>query len=269
MYQIPAEFQEFIKLDCDRKSFIQNYLNRSGLEVPVISLEGKNHLYVKFPLNQYNPMFKIKTVIAHYDRVENSPGANDNSAAVFCLMEWASKLARSGLVHNIRLVFTDGEELGSEGVSSQGAFALAAIFRRLGLLNDDVFVFDCMGSGNIPVLTETHLPSGAAASFKKRFFELEQRAEKILKTSSDGKWFRLPCNYSDNAGFIANGIPAVAVTMLSSEDVSLSLKGKMPETWKRLHTMEDNLEHLDSSAFEKFHEILNNLASLKTVNRKI
>ena len=267
MYVIPSEFKTFISADCDRASFIQNYLKAAGLEAPVLQMEGKNHIYVKFPQSQYNPMFRIKTVIAHYDRFPGSPGANDNSAAVFCLMNWAVQLARFAApsFHNIRLIFTDGEELGEKGVSQQGAFPLAQVFRRLGITNDDIFVFDCMGRGDVPILTQTILPHKVPAKFIKAFSELEQRAASLLQTSANGRWFSLPCNYSDNASFIANGIPAVAITMLPSQEVTAATRGEIPETWRLLHTAGDNLNSLTAQSFEIFHNILNNLAALKTL----
>lgn len=265
MYQIPESFKEFIDLNCDRKAFIQNYLNNAGLDAPVLQLEGKNHIYVKFPQSQYDPMFKVKTVIAHYDRVEGSPGANDNSAAVFSMLEWAVRLSKMSSFHNIRLIFTDGEELGAEGVASQGAFPLAALFRKLGI-TEDVYVFDCMGRGEVPVLTETILPKGASKKFVNQFRDLETRARKLLQESSGGKWFSLPGNYSDNASFIANGIPAVAITMLPSVEISCAaMNMDLPETWKLFHTMDDNLESLTPVSFEITASILNNLARLKTL----
>lgn len=268
MYTIPSEFNDFIAQDCDREAFIQNYLNKAGLEAPVLQMEGKNHIYVKFHQNQYNPIFRIKTVIAHYDRFSGSPGANDNSAAVFCLLEWAAKLMRLAppAFHNIRLIFTDGEELGAAGgVAEQGAFPLAQVFRRLGITNDDIFVFDCMGRGDVPILTQTILPHKAPACFVKDFSALEQRAANLLHASANGRWFSLPCNYSDNASFIANGIPAVAITMLPSAEVNAATQGQQPETWQLLHTAGDNLASLTPQSFEIFHNILNNLAALKTL----
>ena len=282
MYQIPSSFQDFIAPDCDRAAFIQNYLKAAGLEAPILQMEGKNHIYVKFPQNQYNPTFRIKTVIAHYDRI--GIGANDNSAAVFCLLEWAAKLAagsvvecpRSGCIettaargqyfHNIRLIFTDGEELGAAGgVAEQGAFPLAQVFRRLGITSDDIFVFDCMGRGDVPILTQTILPARTPARFVKDFTALEQRAAALLQSSANGRWFCLPCNYSDNASFIANGIPAVAITMLPSAEVTAATRGQIPETWQLLHTAGDNLASLNPQSFEIFHNILNNLAALKSL----
>lgn len=268
MFTFEDEFFQFISDDCDRKAFIQNFLNSAGLECPVVQIDGKNHLYVKFPKSQYNPIFKIKTVIAHYDRVPESPGANDNSSSVYALLLFAVRLAKRSQIHNIRLIFTDGEELGEGGVASQGAYGLARLFKNLGITNDDVYVFDCMGRGNIPVLTETHLPPGTSSVFVKNFSALEERAEKVLRKCTGGKWFKLPCNYSDNAGFIANGIPAVAFTMLPSAEVDgFMLKGEKPKTWQLLHTMEDDLRSLNEEAFEITERILDEIAELRTVEK--
>ena len=267
MYTIPSSFQDFIATDCNRAAFIQNYLKAAGLEAPILQMEGKNHIYVKFPQNQYNPTFRIKTVIAHYDRI--GIGANDNSTAVFCLMEWAIKISKiaGGQFHNIRLIFTDGEELGAAGgVAEQGAFPLAQVFRRLGITSDDIFVFDCMGRGDVPILTQTILLPKTPVGFVKSFAALEQRAATLLQASANGRWFSLPCNYSDNASFIANGIPAVAITMLPSAEVTAATRGEIPETWQLLHTAGDNLASLNSQSFEIFHNILNNLAALKTLS---
>ena len=278
MYTIPPAFSEFISPDCDRSRFIQDYLKAGGIDCAIMSMEGKNHIYVKFPKTQYNPMFRIKTVIAHYDRI--GIGANDNSAAVFCLMEWARSLGalrepqgphvqhRPHVQHNIRLIFTDGEELGEGGgVKEQGAFPLAQMFRRLGITNDDIFVFDCMGRGEVPILSQPTVPPKVSTSFLKSYSELEARARNLLQTASDGHWFYLPCNYSDNASFIANGIPAVAVTLLPSDEVQEVVAGRQPQTWKLFHTPQDNLSSLNPASFELFHKILNLLAAMKTLNQ--
>ena len=103
MYSIPTEFIDFIDLNCNRKEFIQSFLQKNGIDSPIISINGKNHIYVNFSKKQYNPRYKIKTVIAHYDRAPFSYGANDNSVAVFCLMNWAVELSKSNIAHNVRL----------------------------------------------------------------------------------------------------------------------------------------------------------------------
>ncbi|MCR4734898.1 MAG: Zn-dependent exopeptidase M28 [Treponema sp.] len=265
MYLIPPEFSDFIAPDCNRSAFIQNYLQKAGLEAPILQMDGKNHVYVKFPKSQYNPMFRIKTVIAHYDRI--GIGANDNSAAVFCLMEFAIHLSRQAGFHNIRLIFTDGEEIGGKkGVVEQGAFSLAQVFRRLEILNDDIFVFDCMGRGNIPVICKNKLPSGISKSFIKKQNQLELCAGKILSAAA-GHFFTLPANYSDNAGFIVNGIPAVEITMLPSDEIELYLKtGSRPFTWQLFHTAQDNISNLTPYSFEITAAILGTLAAFKQLS---
>ncbi len=273
MYTISPAFKEFISPTCDRARFIQDYLKAGGVDSSVMSLEGKSHIYVKFPPQHYNPMFRIKTVIAHYDRI--GIGANDNSAAVFCLMEWARGVAlrqaqeprdtqgpQNVIQHNIRLIFTDGEELGAGGITEQGAFPLAKTFRKLGITNDDIFVFDCMGRGDVPILAQAVVPPNVSTKFLKEFSDLELRAKNLLKAASGGKWFCLPCNYSDNASFIANGIPSVAITMLPSEEVETVLATGTCPTWQMFHTPQDNFESLNPQSFVLFHAILNRLTFL-------
>ena len=272
MYDIPSAFNDFISPTCNRAQFIQEYLKAGGIDSSILQLEGKKHICVHFPKNQNNPMFRIKTVIAHYDRI--GIGANDNSAAVFCLMEWARNFGVPEPVeglhkvaqHNIRLIFTDGEELGEQGgVEEQGAFPLAQTFRKLGITNDDIYVFDCMGRGDVPILAQAKIPPNVPTEFLTAYSELEARTKKILQSVSNGKWFTLPVNYSDNASFIANGLPAVAITMLPSEEVQLVLKGQTPDTWNYLHTQMDNLSSLTPASFELCYKIINELALQKTV----
>lgn len=259
-------FEEFIAPDCNRTEFIQKYLNQNGIEAPVIQLNEKNHIYVKFPLSQYNSMFKIKTVIAHYDRAENTPGANDNSSAVYSILEWAARLNKVQGFHNIRIIFTDGEEEGDAGVRNQGAFALAQLFRKLNILNDDIFVFDCMGRGTIPVISENNIPAEAGRAFVSRIIDLETKAEKIISQATAGKWYKLQTSYSDNASFLANGIPAVAITMLPSDEIDLYTRQHIiPKTWSLFHTPQDDLSSLTPQSFEITAKILNNLTTLKTL----
>ena len=293
-------FQKYIASDCDRLSFLQNYLSERGVSSSVIPLGEKKHLYVNFPSTAYNPMFKIKTIISHYDRVAGSPGANDNSFANFVLADFASTLCKSRQVHNVRIFFTDGEELGAEGVSSQGAFALADLFRKLGIVNDDVYVFDACGRGEVAILARAGLDSKIAGQFKKKFLDLYERTQNLLRKSMPNSWMTLPVPYSDNAGFLACGIPAVAITFLPKDEVSfyysnlmadknlekavmncridsepknatdLSIQKfkyieKMPKTWRLFHTEYDNYLSLTSESYALIKKILMQIAEAKTI----
>ncbi|MCR5494771.1 MAG: M28 family peptidase [Treponema sp.] len=296
MILIGEDYREFCADNCNRRDFIVSYLEKRGVKAVVLPIDGHEHIYVKFSKDSYNPAFKIKTVIAHYDRFEGSPGANDNSSSVFALMDWAINLSFSGMVHNVRLIFTDGEEIGSssnggKSVSDQGAFGLASVFKRLGITDDDVFVFDCVGRGTVPVMSRTYLPKKINSDFKRRFIDLKERTENLLRSTSGGNFVSLPVSYSDNAGFIACGIPAVAITFLPYDEASRymfdlvripvlenyvtnheipeyfdksQLDNMIPVTWKLFHTKADNLQSLTQESFYLMERILFALASMRT-----
>ena len=283
---LPGTFGEFLKEGCDRASFIQSWLDERGVESHALLIDGKKHVLVRFASSSYDPRFKLKTVIAHHDRVAGSLGANDNSAAVWQLMEWAVRLATFRGFHNVRILFTDGEELG-QSVTRQGAFAIAQTFRRLGMTNQDVYVFDACGRGDVPVLSKSGLSSFASDQFKKSFKDLFSRTQSLLKRAA-GKLMTLPVPYSDNASFLACAIPAVAVTLLPSAEAELWVnalaedkeleaslshhrgkggyphKDKLPLTWQLFHTTRDTQDTLNETSFTLMAAILDELAQEKT-----
>ncbi len=297
MVTLSKEFEEYLAPRTDRLSFLRNYLLERGVQTSVISLAGKKHIYVNFPSTSYNPQFRIKTLIAHYDIVSGSPGANDNSSADFALADFAvlvNEKALNGKTTNIRMFFTDGEELGEGGVNEQGSFSLAELFKKLGITTDDVYVFDSIGRGTTPVLARAGLSSlknlKSNSLFIKRFASLFERTQKILRTASPNNWLTLPVPYSDNAGFLACGIPAVAITMLPKQEASayymelmkdknlekavmnvhldddadfkFKYQEKMPLTWRLFHTPYDNFLSLTQESFSVIEKILNELLTL-------
>ncbi len=230
---LPEYFEEFVAPNCDRFLFLQEYFNNHNIPFSVISLDECKHIYIQLPQQIYNPTFKMKTVIAHYDRAVGSnneyitPGANDNSAAVFQILLWVKRLLNANNMHtgkpfNVRVFLTDGEELGS--AQSQGSFALASLFKKMRLENDDVYVLDGCGRGDTLAVSNAGRSSKAPLSFTKKFDMLFEKTCKLARESSPGKWITIPVPYSDNAGFIANGIPAVALTVLPSDEASLYMR---------------------------------------------
>ncbi len=229
---LPDDFNSFIEPSCDRLAFLRLYLEKMGIPFSVIPLDNCNHIYIQFPERTYNPMFKMKTIIAHYDRAVSdngeyiTPGANDNSAAVFQVLLWAKRILDAP-VHrsnacNVRIFLTDGEEIGN--AQNQGAFALAGLFKKMRLSNDDVFVLDGCGRGDVLAVSNAGRSTKASAMFIKRFDELFEKTCKLARDSAKGNWITIPVPYSDNAGFIANGIPAVALTVLPSDEASLYMR---------------------------------------------
>ncbi len=289
---LPLQYADFLKPDCDRAAFIQKYLGERGVDTAVISVDGKRHIYVKFPRSGYDAMFRVKTVLAHYDRVPQSPGANDNSSSVFALMHFAARLLKFRGVHNIRVFFTDGEELGAgeSGIKEQGAYSLASVIQKAGIRDEDIYVFDCMGRGNLPVLGMNTLPKNAPLPFVKKFNALYNGAKGIL-SSLGIPWLNLPMPYSDNAGFLAQGFPAVAFTMLPDTEAQVylsalqrdsdllryvqnlevpdekveTLHSCLPLSWRLMHTDGDNMDSLTPEAFDITARILDGIALRKTI----
>ena len=292
-------FSQFISPDADRGAFIQNYLLERGVQSAVINVDGRRHIYAKFPPSGYSANFRIKTLIAHYDRFSEegkiaTPGANDNSSSVFCLMDFAARLVKFKGVHNVRIFFTDGEELvsGGGGVTEQGAYKLANVIQKAGIRDEDVFVFDCVGRGTIPVLGTAAVSNSMNAAFSKKCVALENGAKAILSSLGIG-WLNLPIPYSDNAGFLASGIPAAAFTMLPGDEAQsymlalqkiprlsqfvrnpslpleenekAALKKILPKTWQLFHTPEDNLDSLTPASFDVVAKILDVIAARKTM----
>ena len=235
---LPDDFGGFIAPGCDRRTFLENLLKKAHIDFDPITTEACVHLCVRFPSSAYNSLFKIKTVLVHYDRAcapDGSfitPGANDNSAAVFQVLRFAERLMHNeiplpGGVHNMRIFFTDGEELGASSVSgakAQGAFALASLFRKLGIVNDDVFVLDGCGRGDVLTVSTAGKNSNAPLGFAKRFDALFAHACSLAKEASKGKWISVPVPYGDNAGFLSCGIPAVALTVLPSDEAAVYMR---------------------------------------------
>lgn len=294
--KIPSDYIDFLQPDCDRKHFIQNRLEKSGIKSSVLLIDGKEHIYVDFPSGCYNPRFKLKTLVAHYDRVINAKnagaGANDNSSGVFALLEAAKKIAGLNAVHNTRIIFTDGEEEGRNGVMSQGAFGLAKKLKELNCEESDVFVFDCVGRGDVPVICELDLPAKVDRDFARNYRNLLSHVQNIISRISSFNNVILPASFSDNAGFVANGIPAVAITMLPQDEVinymsnlrrmpglresvmnrkledipekiapEYKFRESIPLTWRYFHTEFDKITTLTPASFTIIGRLIDEIIS--------
>lgn len=246
----------FLAPDTDRPDFIRRWLTERGVPARILELAGKRHVIVRFASDAYHPNFRTKILVAHHDRAGDSPGANDNSAACFQLMQLAERLAGSGnsalagarwknalrKAHNTVIIFTDGEEAaGTGGIRAQGSFALGSGLKTLGFNDADVYVFDACGRGDVLVLSEAGLPGNKAgrksanrggfqaSAFAQKTAALRDQARHIAREAAPGKWITLLTPYSDNAGFLAAGIAAQVVTVLpqtEADTLLFALAGK-------------------------------------------
>jgi hypothetical protein len=288
--QSPYErFFDFIAPEADRFAVLLDHIQKLGLNSLVISIEGNRHFFIfpkrinlklspgsAFPFHGENPI----VLTAHYDRVPGSPGANDNSAAVFQLLKTALKLDEMDLDCWI-IIFTDKEELQSgEGFKQQGSYSLAKKLRRLGLLNAQIFNFDACGSGEVFVFSGTTdylLDKNEKPGFRRVSQRVKKLRTKVLETARKlniSHVLSVPTPFSDDAGFLQGGLPAQTITMLPVKEAShfasllrnhpefidLLISGSLntpedrqniPETWRSINCPEDTPARLTPEHYDR------------------
>jgi hypothetical protein len=288
--QSPYErFFDFIAPEADRFAVLLDHIQRMGLNSMVISIEDNRHFFIfpkginlklspiaAFPFNGESPT----VLTAHYDRVPGSPGANDNSAAVFQLLKAALKLDELDIGDWI-IIFTDKEELQSgEGFMEQGSYSLAKKLRQLGLINAQIFNFDACGTGEVFVFSGT--TDYLLEKNEKPGFRLaSQRAKNLRKKALDTARkltlrhvLSVPTPFSDDAGFLQGGLPAQTITMLPENEAShfasllrnrpefidLLISGsfnspfdrlQLPETWRVINGPKDTHTRLTPEHYDR------------------
>jgi hypothetical protein len=288
--QSPYErFFDFIAPEADRFAVLLDHIQKLGLNSLVISIEGNRHFFIfpreinlklspgdAFPFNGESPT----VLTAHYDRVSGSPGANDNSAAVFQLLKTALKLDELDIGQWI-IIFTDKEELqNGEGFKEQGSYSLAKKLRRLGLVNAQIFNFDACGSGEVFVFSGTTdylLDKNQKPGFRRIIQRVKKLREKVLDTARRltlSHVLSVPTPFSDDAGFLQGGLPAQTITMLPENEASHlasllrnrpefvdqliagSIKDDagrrlIPETWRAINGPEDTPARLTPEHYDR------------------
>ena len=280
-------FSAFLEPAADRRAFITERLAAQGIPYRTVTLQDKTHIVITYRQSAYNPRFKMKTLIAHYDRAAGTQGANDNSAACIQLLLFAQTLLHKRDAHNIRIIFTDGEEAGTDGIKNQGSYRLGQGLRALSMQQDDIFVFDMCGSGDTLILSE----SGIYGRDKRKtaaLSALHRRCCIYADAACRGRWLSLPTAYSDNAGLISAGLTAQVITVLPRAEAELLMRymprsealqrciitnahvppdsplaAVIPQTWQRMHTPQDRLETLTPQAFILVDKMLRYLAGVK------
>lgn len=287
-------FKAFLKKDLNRCDFISQWLSAHNVPHSIVNLAQKKHIIIKYPAQFYDKNFKMKTLTAHYDRAPDTQGANDNSASCFILMNFAKKLCSYTRPHNIKIIFTDGEEAGAAGLKEQGAYTLGTGLKKLKMDGDDIFVFDMCGRGDTLILSRSGI-FGRDKAKTKRLDELHKRAGLLAQRACPNQWLSMLTAYSDNAGFIAAGLFAQVITLLPRKEAETLLhclpKEKLtgqnktamgeltdmviknqkppqgspfekiiPFTWQLMHTADDKIETLNSEAFILTEKYLTALA---------
>jgi len=279
---------DFIAPGADRYAILLKRIETLRLQSAVIPVAGNRHIFIfppgqklpraaggVLPFSGTNPVL----LSAHYDRVEGSPGANDNSIAVFHLLSAAVTLAQKGIDKWI-IVFTDKEELkAGESFEAQGSYSLAKKLKSWGLEGVRVYNFDACGCGGAFIFSTTTdiiLKDSEKPSIRGVRAAIRRLRDNALKTADLLRFDKVllaPTPFSDDVGFLRAGLAAQTVTMLPLKEAEqyeallrscpefadLLISGavkepserrKLPETWRSLNSASDTPSRLTPAFFD-------------------
>ena len=282
-------FAYFIASKIDRYKALLLTIEKLGLNSLVISIAEHRHIFI-FPQGKKFPRLKGDTfpfagespfmLVAHYDRVAGSPGANDNSIAVFHLLHAANVFEKKG-INNWIILFTDKEELKKgESFEQQGSFALAQKLKSWGLEKVKIFNFDSCGTGDTFVfstITDYILGNSDNPNISKLKEGIRQLRNHTLETSNKlrlEKFLLAPIPVCDDIGFLRAGFTAQTITILPAAEASqyeevirknpefakLLISGEiktsperkhLPQTWRNLNTPADTKDRLTPQFFDQ------------------
>lgn len=215
-------FKDFTQPGSDRFSLLLKMLAGFRLDPHIINMAGSRHICISSPNKSSRE--PINVLIAHYDCVPGSPGANDNAAAVFQLVHSALGLKKDRK-YGWHIIFTDKEECGAgAGIKSQGAYALATGFRDLGLDSGRFFILDVCGRGDTLVISTTvdsilkQEEGPAAQKSLRKIRNLRSAALEAARDANIQNTLLLPTPFSDDAGFLAAGLSAQTISMLPEKE---------------------------------------------------
>ena len=283
---------DFISPNADRYAILLGHINALKLNSASIDVAGNRHIFIFppgqkslrqsggiFPFNKLSPFL----FCAHYDRVPGSPGANDNSIAVFHLLNTALILAKRGIDKWI-MVFTDKEELqAGESLENQGSFSMGEKLKSWGLEKAKIFNFDACGSGGVfifstttDLILKTSNLEKIRPNIRKVSKNIASLRDHALETAQFLRLDRVllaPTPFSDDVGFLRAGLAAQTVTMLPVNEAdqyeallrsrpdfgNLIISGEikkpseyrgLPETWRSLNNAQDTPSRLTPQYFQ-------------------
>jgi hypothetical protein len=275
---IPDWFCRMLKLDSRRYDILINELSLRSLTYKEVSLAGTRHLLVYPAHARQDKKNRQKLITAHYDRVPGTPGALDNSAALWQLMDYASGSADK---ENIIIAFTDREEI-SGNAADQGAFLLGKALSRLGIDAPVIFCLDVTGRGDTIVVADT--VQQVLESYPP-LRALQQQVSLLSKVLVSAVSDEVRCvsghlPFGENLGFMLSGLPAIELSLLPETEayalrrdsghghtaVPHGTTATVP-TWSYLHTAADTADLLEPAAFFIMQKVLERIGLMRFPKR--
>jgi len=263
------DFARFIAPRAERLVALAGLLAARDLPYSVLRTGAARHVAVR--LGTGAPRL---IMMAHYDRADGSLGVLDNSCACLELADFAQRVSRMPPpVPSILVVFSDLEEAPGAGrAADQGALALARAILGSQAASDSpppVLVLDVTGRGDRLLLSKAATDllerAGRGASRAARAQQsIASLCREAARQAGLAEPLSLPLPWSDDLGLSLGGLGALTMSLLP-EDEALSLAaapGTVPRTWTFLHSPEDRIDMVESSALGLMAAFLDKMALL-------
>jgi len=272
---LPPWFARFCDPAADRLTVLAQVLHGALIPFELVKTGPFRHVQVRHN-RPPTPGPGEKVVLAHYDRVPGTPGANDNGASVLALVDY---LRRPRKGYPLRIIFTDGEELAQgQGASSQGAYALGRHWGPVpGLFP---VVLDMTGIGDTVVLGHLgeHLVRRTRAeglpTDRDVYAQRRMGARRFLATCGAGDTLEVNTPFSDDLGLFLAGIPTVQISLLPRKEaldyrrvrsepgeLSGGDPGELPPSWRTMHGPGDTPSTLWPTSRQLMGQVLDRLES--------
>ena len=246
-------FKGFISAQADRFSLLCSILDDCFLPCQILEIGEKRHILLGDLSDNGRILFT-----AHYDRAPKSPGANDNGAAVFQLIEAALSFASQQNNNGTLFIFTDGEELSKDqSIRQQGSYSLGLFLQKKGYGNIPIFSFDACGTGDTLIISTAsdellkNENREGAETARRKAQALRRTALEAARRARLEKVLLLPTPFSEDAGFLLSGMTAQTITVLPASEAAVVQANKaafykssdrrlIPETWRSLNGPSDS-----------------------------
>ncbi len=263
---------EYIKSLCRSKNRFETLceiLDLLKIKYSVIAPGDTRNIICDFNIENSKRKYYTNVFAAHYDTVDNTPGANDNTASVAELISLAVKLQKQKITntHDIRIIFFDKEELiRADKHKESGSFLIGKALKDNKANTNLFFVLDACGIGDTIIISNTLdylLERKGYKRLKNNIIVLKNHLLNYLDNNGL-QYLSLPTPMSDNFGLTVTGNPAVLISTLPySEAMNYRFKKLLPETWGNMHSLEDSIDKISLVTLELMNNLLTGLCKME------
>jgi Zn-dependent M28 family amino/carboxypeptidase len=182
-----------------RRVFILGFLASLGIEF--------HHLKYKTGINivaNVGPSHRALGISCHYDKVDISPGANDNASAIAVILDLVTRLKNKNHKVGVKFFFFDEEEMSCRGSTAYvEQFGIGSL---IGLYN-----MELVGSGD-------HIAVWPKPNQHSYLFDLLVKRSKVPIFATD----RVVAHSADHSPFLEKGLDTFTLTMISKDDLAVA-----------------------------------------------